>query len=368
MVAAIGLAVLGGFALAIVHAGRRAERRLAASAAVIAGRLDALSRELGTALERAQRAERLAGALGERAEWLEPAEIASRTARAAALLAGADASVVRARNAPGAPLLATVGLSEEIAHLDGLGWPPGGTRSVALDFHDADGRAGEFRSGLAVPIQPADGPPAFLAVYWREQRELDDRTIGDLEALADRALLLLARTVEHSLEDPPRDDELTGLAGRRAFHDALAREAARARLGARSVSLLLVDVDDFRRLNEHDGQLAGDAALVDLAGRLRESARDDDIGCRVGGDEFALILPGAGLVEAEQVFARLQASLKDPRAERAHRLSVSGGIAVLEDGDDPIVVVHRAEQALRRAKDVARGSAVVASANGRRPE
>jgi diguanylate cyclase len=189
--------------------------------------------------------------------------------------------------------------------------------------------------------------------------------LDELSTALDEAEARRRRAREH--ERPPLEsitaferDSLTGLGGRRPFVDRLAAEVERARLLNATVALLVLDVDGFGELGARVGGLAADSVLAEIGGLVREAAPADDLGFRVGGDSFAVIVPGSGLPAAESAFARLQAHLRD-RPE-AGGVAITAGITALEAGDGALELLVRAEDALRFAKDVARGSAVVTSA------
>jgi diguanylate cyclase (GGDEF)-like protein len=124
----------------------------------------------------------------------------------------------------------------------------------------------------------------------------------------------------------------------------------------------VLDVDDFRKTTTQLGQIAGDELLVEIADALGGSIRPTDLACRIGGDEFAVILPGSTRIDAEGLFARVQAMLRRRPLSFGPTLSVSAGIAELERDDDGVSLYHRAEQALSSAKDAGKGRA----AQGRR--
>ncbi len=159
------------------------------------------------------------------------------------------------------------------------------------------------------------------------------------------------RTLESAMTDP-----LTGLFNRRQFHQVLERECARSRRHGSTFSLVLLDVDGFKAVNDEHGHVSGDVALRKIARVIRRGVRDADAACRLGGDEFALVLPeterlGAYLVadrlrsRIEATFARTGAGGKDVR------LTVSGGIAVHPtDGSTPSQLVDRADRGLYEAK------------------
>jgi diguanylate cyclase (GGDEF)-like protein len=120
------------------------------------------------------------------------------------------------------------------------------------------------------------------------------------------------------------------------------------------------DLDDFKDVNDRIGHLAGDAVLADAAERVREVVRTADIPCRVGGDEFAVILPESGREQAEQLFHRIQTAVSGRPIGQAGRLKLSAGVAELTAEDDSISFFERADDALYRAKEAGKGRSVTA--------
>jgi diguanylate cyclase (GGDEF)-like protein len=113
-------------------------------------------------------------------------------------------------------------------------------------------------------------------------------------------------------------------------------------------------------VNDRIGHLAGDAVLAEAAERVRSVVRTADVPCRVGGDEFAVVMPESGLEQAEQLFTRLQAAISGRPIGQAGRLHISAGVAELKPEDDSISFFERADQALYRAKDAGKGRAFTA--------
>ena len=144
-------------------------------------------------------------------------------------------------------------------------------------------------------------------------------------------------------------DSLTGLYDRRFFEKQLTRGVASAHRYDRALTLIVFDVDDFKTVNDKVGHLAGDAVLAGVAQRISGVGRDADIACRVGGDEFAVILPESTAVDAEDLYRRLEAALDSWRTGD-EQLGISAGIAELIAGDDATSLVRRADEALYRAK------------------
>jgi diguanylate cyclase (GGDEF)-like protein len=106
-----------------------------------------------------------------------------------------------------------------------------------------------------------------------------------------------------------RTDPLTGTLNRRGFEERLARELAQAARDARPLTLALLDLDDFKAVNDRDGHAAGDRLLCETVTRLEGALRPMDAIGRLGGDEFAAVLPGTGAEEAAAVVGRLEAAL-----------------------------------------------------------
>ena len=168
-----------------------------------------------------------------------------------------------------------------------------------------------------------------------------------IEKPFDLELLLL--TVEKALEKTlilrelvqlSRTDGLTGLYNQRHFYAVLEAEINRARRQGRELSLLLVDVDDFKRYNDRFGHLAGDAALARIAACLKRACRRDiDSAFRYGGDEFILVLPEADRAIAAGIAARVRSLL----AEEGIALTVSIGVAELRDGQDLKAFIREAD-------------------------
>jgi diguanylate cyclase (GGDEF)-like protein len=319
-------------------------------------RMETLSRELKAALERVQGETLRSRIVAELGTTLELDEILSRTADATASIDGVDAAVVHAGAADGPPTVAARGVPLEHAEAQAVSGPPDGAsvRAVALSYHYREGAEPDdaLRTGIAIPFETAGAPPGFLAVYSRtEDGPIAPAGFGTLETIAEHAGVAIANA--RRFEEARRQadlDSLTGLQNRRTFHEALTREVTRARGHNRKLTVCLLDIDDFGRVNESSGLAAGDSVLVDIAGRIREGKRPADVACRIGGDSFAVILPDSGRIEAEGLYARVQAMLRRQAPAGAPGISLSGGIAELEPDDDSVSLFARASAALQRAK------------------
>jgi len=156
-----------------------------------------------------------------------------------------------------------------------------------------------------------------------------------------------------------RTDPLTGLANRRAFDERLADETERAQRHERELSVILVDVDQFKTINDRFGHATGDRVLVNLAGSVRGVMRSGDLLARIGGDEMAIVLPDCGAEKAELVARRmLEAIAEDSSLARRHGVTLSAGVAGLTPGQSADDLLRGADQALYRAKDEGRNQVV----------
>jgi diguanylate cyclase (GGDEF)-like protein len=156
------------------------------------------------------------------------------------------------------------------------------------------------------------------------------------------------------LEILARTDPLTGLLNRRGLAEAVDREVARSRRTGDPVSLVVIDLDRFKTLNDRAGHQAGDQALRAVGQLLCDGLRGADVAGRWGGDEFAAVLSGIGAVVARDVVDRLRSTFTHPsnRGRLPWAVSFSAGVAELEpgDGDDAASLMARADAALYAAK------------------
>jgi diguanylate cyclase (GGDEF)-like protein/putative nucleotidyltransferase with HDIG domain len=180
---------------------------------------------------------------------------------------------------------------------------------------------------------------------------------GSLIGLRERVTTLIGRVAETARTDP-----LTGLRSRRGLQEDLAGELERARLGGRNVSLLLADLDHFKRVNDRFGQDAGDRVLRRTAALIAQIKRSLDVPARTGGEEFALLMPemdkhGAYMV-AERLLRRVRETFDGDRAS----LTISiGVVSYPEDARASDDMLQLADEALYAAKTLGRDRAVLYS-------
>ncbi len=155
------------------------------------------------------------------------------------------------------------------------------------------------------------------------------------------------------LSEVVRIDQLTGVLNRRGMDEAFNTEIARYRRSGESLSVALLDIDNFKSLNDQHGHAAGDAALKHLAAVVKRTVRPTDIVTRMGGEEFVVILPNTSLSEAITIMSRLQRSLtKEYFLGNNQKLLVtfSAGVALFREEDDVTSILLRADQAMYLAK------------------
>ncbi len=364
LVAALTAVAVAALLAAIGRRTRAAsETRVGYALREMGERMDDLARDLTASMERLREDSRRARAVEALGQTLDLDEVLARVTDAAAALPGAAASVVRVRPKDGEPLVASSGVDGAAAAAQEITGPPDGSRvrAVALSYHypHTEEPGDPLRSAIAVPLEIDAQELGFLAVYARgDESPVDPDDFGTLEAIASHAGPAIENARQYrEAQRLAALDALTGLPNRSSFHDALTQEVARARRYERPLALLVLDLDDFQSVNERLGHLGGDTVLVEVAALVRESARPYDIPCRIGGDELAVILPEAGRVEAEGLYARVQATLRRVPPAQVPGLTVSGGIAELAADDDAVSVFQRADEALHRAKGNGKGTA-----------
>ena len=185
----------------------------------------------------------------------------------------------------------------------------------------------------------------------REQAEAAESRVRQLESELER------------VSEQVREDQLTGTLNRRGMDDALEREIARADRSGKAMCISVLDLDNFKRLNDTYGHAAGDAALVHLAKVIRHTVRPTDVIARYGGEEFLIILAGTSIDEAVGITTRLQRELT--RRFFLHNnerllITFSAGVAEYRQGESEESFFARADQAMYRAKEQGKNQVVPA--------
>ena len=217
---------------------------------------------------------------------------------------------------------------------------------------------------LVVPATPGDGWHGALIVQLPVLRPRHWRStvVEPLEwAMSAAALALRALSRMEHAERSAATDGLTKIANRTTFTAALERELARSTRSGQPISLVMVDLDQFKQVNDEHGHQAGDEALRNVAEALSQACRDLDTAARYGGEEFVVILPDCGPERSVQVAERLRAAVAGAGAARA--LTASAGVASYPaHATDLQTLVRAADDALLVSKRTGRNRTTAATA------
>jgi diguanylate cyclase (GGDEF)-like protein len=365
VIAAAGVATAFLALLSARRRVRKADTRVTTAVDELTERMEAMLASLEQALSEAQADARRTRTLGDLSTSIDLDDVLARMLDIAAALPGVDAALVIVPADEGPALLKAVGLAEdEIRRQPVLGPPDGrNPRAVRVSYHygedELPGRAFIY-GGVAVPLTAGAIGTGSLVIFTRSpSHQFGESEVRDLEEIATRGAPALVNALRFREVKQLADiDALTRLYNRRVFHETLAREVARARRYERQLALVIFDLDDFKDVNERLGHLQGDAVLADVADRIRAAVRSADIACRVGGDEFAVVLPESKIVDGVKLSERLQAAIASPPIVQAGRLGISAGVAELTGGDDARTLFERADQNLYQAKGEGKGRVV----------
>ncbi|MEJ2479147.1 MAG: diguanylate cyclase [Acidihalobacter sp.] len=228
-----------------------------------------------------------------------------------------------------------------------------GTRDhfqTAKRYLDSEGRVIETEIGVAL-VRDIRGEPLYTVTQLIDVSERNQ---------AQRALL----AANEALKRLSTTDSLTGLSNRRALDDALGREFARAQRNGSALSLITLDIDHFKRINDRFGHPAGDEVLARFGLLMQECVRETDVAARPGGEEFTILLPDTPLDQAKVLAERLHRMLHDTQWP-VGTVTASFGIASLGPGIADIrTLLRAADRALYDAKAAGRDCIMLADAIG----
>jgi diguanylate cyclase (GGDEF)-like protein len=370
LICALGVAILtaAASAVAVWRVRNTADQRVADAVQKLAAGMQETMRDLASAVETAQ-SSRADLHVGELAASLDLDEVTERTLEAASTILGVEAALLDAEAPDGARVNATVGMPVDEAAKAAVHLPDNDNlRAVEITYRyridDVEGSsASHVRSGVVLPMRSDGTTVGSLSAFSRSaDQKLGEAQIDELERLAFRAGPALENARKYAEARALADlDALTSLHNRRYFHETLAREVARAQRYGRRLSLIVFDLDDFKAINDRVGHLAGDAVLAEAAERLLSVVRSADIACRVGGDEFAVVLPESNVEEAELLAGRIARAINARPITAAGTVELSAGVAELRPSDRPTDLFERADEALYRAKELGKAQTHVAA-------
>jgi diguanylate cyclase (GGDEF)-like protein len=285
---------------------------------------------------------------------------------AASILDGDNAVVYRGTAADGVTVEATYGMAPEAI---GYRMEPGtglAGKVAELDrpliTNDYQGMAnkpdhslfGEVQTCLAVPMHWDGELRGVLAVGYTRPQRVTREQLSLLEAFGELAAAACRNASAHAgLAHAARTDGLTGCLNHAAMHDALRREILRCERTGHRLSLVLVDMDDFKQVNEEHGHLVGDEVLRRVGHALRQAVRPYDLVARYGGDEFAIVTVEADEATATEVASRaldgVRRSLEELH-DAPGATGASAGVAEWSEGVGSTELIERADRALLYGK------------------
>jgi diguanylate cyclase (GGDEF)-like protein len=357
---ALGVCVLVAFELLrrLRRASHDGEAQMAATVETLEARVDELAQQLSAAVQRADEEAQRSRLLGQIATTIDLDDAIGSTLQAAAALPKVDAAVVELDPDGDERLLGSIGLDWEGGEEGGVRIFTGApdrreARAIELSYRYTEEDApGAVHEAVGVPLVGRSGKIGWLGVFSRDPEvRFGEDDLSRLEKLAERVAPAIENARRFREARQLADlDSLTGLHNRRYFYETLGREVDRAQRYQRQLSLVMIDVDGFKEINDRIGHLAGDAVLAEIADRIRQVVRSADIPCRVGGDEFAVIVPEAEEGQARRLVGRIQRAVSSQPIARAGRVRVSAGVADVQPNDSPASLFERSDESLYEAK------------------
>src|SRR2546421_2830263 len=213
---------------------------------------------------------------------------------------------------------------------------------------------------ITVPLIARDSVKGVLSIYrLGEQASFDTQGVGPAQGVGDAAALALDNAKTRArLELQAQTDSLTGLYNHRYFHEHVRSELTLASRSRGSVALLMLDIDDFKKVNDIYGHAVGDHVLRELAEQLKAAVRGSDLVCRLGGEEFGVVMGSCGAEDAVALAKRLAERLQKLGFGPAGKITVSVGVAEGPvNASNPRELIACAEAAMMTAK--ARGKDLI---------
>ncbi len=229
-----------------------------------------------------------------------------------------------------------------------------------IDLYPAPTALGETaHAGVAAPVFVAGKLWGTVGAARTGDGGLPANAEERAARFADLAAIAISNTeAREMLAERASTDDLTRLSNYRAFHERLRFEVERATRHGRELSLVVIDIDSFKAINDAHGHPIGDAVLTEIAQRLLGEMRETDMVARVGGEEFALLLPESSAANAFAVAERVRLAIVERPFALAGRVTMSAGVCSLSEGADAETMLRLADRALYRAKHDGRNMTV----------
>lgn len=324
--------------------------------AFLVERIDALERERDALLEKSQRLEVLQRSFVDIIAAQNEAALAGAALRGAWLGLGYSRALwFRIDHAQGVTAMYEID-GEDMTESEYGGTLPGTSSLYRITSGDSDvatGWAGDFDAPLfdtrrryaAAAVRTAGGESYLLYVDGSNDRAGTAWSVASLQELATHASFALDRMrMSAELERLAMHDPLTGLLNRRAMMERLGTELRTVKRTGETLAFAMIDIDDFKRINDTRGHAGGDQALVSIANILRTHTRETDVPARFAGDEFSIVMPRTDPAAARAVFERVVGAM------RAQSLAASIGVSFSRAGDDEAALMRRADEAVYAAK------------------
>jgi diguanylate cyclase (GGDEF)-like protein len=234
---------------------------------------------------------------------------------------------------------------------------------VKLDERTAPGleAGGHPQHALVVPIQRSSQLMGVMELYLTAWRELTEDQADLLNGVASQAAIAIRHAqLYQAQEENALTDELTRLPNRRALAQRFLQEMQRARRHHKAIAFLMIDLDNFKLVNDTYGHLNGDAVLAELASIISTGARESDVCARYGGEEFAMILHETTEAGARTLAERIRNKVSAATFPGGLKLTISIGVAATDEPALFTTLIERADQALYMAKQGGRNQVRVA--------
>jgi diguanylate cyclase len=230
-------------------------------------------------------------------------------------------------------------------------------KDMVCDVDDHAGKVEEFNSELQAIAEDSPSEEAD-AVFATIGRMIDANSVLQVRlAQAEKQIANQAADLR-SFESEARTDSLTNLSNRRAFDDEIQRRFAEWQRRRTPYTLMILDIDHFKQFNDSHGHPSGDEVLRNVGRVLVKTARQMDLPCRYGGEEFAVVLPATEMQEARVAAERFRKAIESAVVKfegQPFSVTTSVGVASIGDGDDdPARLIRRADEALYKSKEAGR--------------